>query len=63
MSVRIIIQNLNNGSRLIGPTGVHSARKTTAEEAQAVWSMAFEYLRPAKLKREHAKLVETLFPS
>uniref|UniRef100_A0A0D2XUI0 Uncharacterized protein n=1 Tax=Fusarium oxysporum (strain Fo5176) TaxID=660025 RepID=A0A0D2XUI0_FUSOF len=36
----------------------HIARKTTKDEAQAIWSMAFENQNPIILKKEHSKLLE-----
>ncbi|KAL5603057.1 hypothetical protein FOBRF1_010590 [Fusarium oxysporum] len=38
--------------------GIDSARKTTKDEAQAIWSMAFENQNPKILKKEHSKLLE-----
>ncbi|EMT68126.1 hypothetical protein FOC4_g10012534 [Fusarium odoratissimum] len=38
--------------------GIDSARKTTKDEAQAIWSMAFENQNPRILKKEHSKLLE-----
>ncbi|KAL7766580.1 hypothetical protein ACKLNR_004496 [Fusarium oxysporum f. sp. zingiberi] len=38
--------------------GIDSARKTTKDEAQAIWSMAFENQNPIILKKEHSKLLE-----
>ncbi|VUC20984.1 unnamed protein product [Clonostachys rosea] len=37
--------------------GIDSARKTAKEEAQAIWSMAFEDLKPKELERDHQKMV------
>jgi hypothetical protein len=37
--------------------GIESARKTTKDEAQAIWSMAFEDLDAKALKKEHQKMV------
>ncbi|KAM0224916.1 hypothetical protein ACHAQD_001712 [Fusarium lateritium] len=37
--------------------GIESARKTTKNEAQAIWSMAFEDLDAKALKKEHQKMV------
>ncbi|KIL89040.1 hypothetical protein FAVG1_07434 [Fusarium avenaceum] len=37
--------------------GIESARKTTKDEAQAIWSMAFEDLDAKVLKKEHQKMV------
>nr|RBQ93836.1 hypothetical protein FVER53263_20199 [Fusarium verticillioides] len=37
--------------------GVDSARKTAKEEAQAIWSMAFENHNPRTLKKEHNKIL------
>jgi hypothetical protein len=41
--------------------GLTSARGTTGADAQAVWSMAFEGLDAAKLKKEHHALVKSLY--
>jgi hypothetical protein len=38
--------------------GIDSARKTTKDEAQAIWSMAFENQDPRTLKKQHTKLLE-----
>ncbi|KAH6964371.1 hypothetical protein DER45DRAFT_610692 [Fusarium avenaceum] len=37
--------------------GIESARKTTKDEAQAIWSMAFEDLDAKVLKKDHQKMV------
>ncbi|CEI66030.1 hypothetical protein FVEN_g4559 [Fusarium venenatum] len=39
--------------------GIDSARKTTKDEAQAIWSMAFEDLDSKSLKTEHERMVKT----
>ena len=41
--------------------GQNSVRGTVPHEAQAIWSMAFEDLRPQKLHDEHSKLLEDIF--
>jgi GR25 family glycosyltransferase involved in LPS biosynthesis len=38
--------------------GIDSARKTTKDEAQAIWSMAFEDLDSKSLEKEHERMVE-----
>ncbi|KAM0236312.1 hypothetical protein ACHAP5_009391 [Fusarium lateritium] len=47
----------NNEHWIILGVGIESARKTTKNEAQAIWSMAFEDLDAKALKEEHQKLV------
>jgi hypothetical protein len=42
---------------LLTALGIESARKTTKNEAQAIWSMAFEDLDAKALKKEHQKMV------
>jgi hypothetical protein len=39
--------------------GIDSARKTTKDEAQAIWSMAFEDLDSKSLSTEHESMVKT----
>lgn len=41
--------------------GIESATRTSSEEAQAVWSMAFESLDAARLAREHNAMAEEIF--
>ncbi|KAL4727051.1 hypothetical protein ACLX1H_005951 [Fusarium chlamydosporum] len=36
--------------------GIESARKTTKDEAQSIWSMAFEDLDPESLKKDHQEM-------
>ncbi|SMR58810.1 unnamed protein product [Zymoseptoria tritici ST99CH_1E4] len=43
--------------------GLESARKTQRDEAQAVWSMAFEDLEPKKLEAEHLRLARLRYGS
>lgn len=43
--------------------GTHSVAGSAAAEAQAVWSIAFEDLDPARLARKHDKAVEKLYGS
>jgi hypothetical protein len=38
--------------------GIDSARKTTKDEAQAIWSMAFEDLDSKSLEKEHERMVK-----
>ncbi|KAF5137565.1 hypothetical protein E5D57_001344 [Metarhizium anisopliae] len=41
--------------------GVDSARGTVVDEAQAIWSMAFEDLEPAELDRDHRRMVKEYY--
>ncbi|KID63417.1 integral membrane protein, partial [Metarhizium hybridum] len=41
--------------------GVDSARGTVVDEAQAIWSMAFENLEPARLDRDHRRMVKEYY--
>ncbi|KJK74310.1 hypothetical protein H634G_10456 [Metarhizium anisopliae BRIP 53293] len=41
--------------------GVDSARGTVVDEAQAIWSMAFEDLEPARLDRDHRRMVKEYY--
>ncbi|KID98656.1 integral membrane protein, partial [Metarhizium majus ARSEF 297] len=41
--------------------GVDSARGTVVDEAQAIWSMAFEHLEPAELDRDHRRMVKEYY--
>jgi len=41
--------------------GLESSRMTEGDEAQAIWSMAFEALDPETLSREHAQMVEEYY--
>lgn len=41
--------------------GLESSRMTEGDEAQAIWSMAFESSDPATLGREHAQMVEEYY--
>ena len=43
--------------------GIESVRGTKKDEAQAVWSMAFEDKNPAELRREHDGLVNLIYRS
>ncbi|KAI4719882.1 hypothetical protein E4T48_03866 [Aureobasidium sp. EXF-10727] len=43
--------------------GQRSVRGTTPDEAQAIWSMAFENLDPKALQSSHTRSLERLFPS
>ena len=45
----------------VSSPGTHSAKDTKENEAQAVWSMAFETLNPNKLKHEHDDMVKELY--
>jgi hypothetical protein len=41
--------------QLLIDKGLNSARKTDKNEAQAIWSMAFEDLDPQELEIDHQK--------
>ena len=41
--------------------GIGSIRGTPDQEAQAVWSMAFEELVPSSLERQHRDLVRIMY--
>ena len=42
-------------------SGLHSSKKTDSQEAQAIWSMAFEYNNPRTLRREHEELEQLIY--
>lgn len=46
---------------LLQHIGIQSARKTTAKEAQAIWSMAFEQQDPKRLAFEHTLLRQSIY--
>jgi len=58
----ILVSAMNTGgkARLTLP-GLESSRMTEGDEAQAIWSMAFEASDPAVLGRAHHKMVKEYY--
>jgi hypothetical protein len=50
-----------NDESLLTVPGLESSRMTEGDEAQAIWSMAFEASDAAALEREHRRMVEQYY--